>query len=70
MMAAMIKRALYCRWFHRWRMPRRVAAPVVSRDPSGSGQALVLSAGPHRNYCDACADTDYGSRAYKRWCAS
>ena len=76
MMAGMIKgvsialkRALWCRWFHRWRMPRRAAAPVVSRDPSG--QALRLTAGPRRSLCGACEGRDdYGGRAYRRWCAS
>ena len=63
-----LKRALWCRWFHRWHMPRRPAAAVTSRDPAGSA-ALRLSAGPGRTYCDACDGFDYG-RAYQRWLAS
>ena len=63
-----VKRALWCRWFHRWRMPRHIAPAVTSRDPAGSA-SLTLSAGPHRNCCDACDDFDYG-RAYRRWLAT
>ncbi len=63
-----LKRALWCRWFHRYRMPRRPAPAVVSSVPGNSG-ALRLSAGPHRNCCDACDDFGYG-RAYRKWLAS
>ena len=65
-----LKRSLWCRWFHRYRR-QHAPASVVSEDPSGSGASLVLiDGGFGRTCCDACADTDYGSRAYKRWCAS
>lgn len=64
-----LKRALWCRWFHRWHMPRRPES-VTSADPSGSGAYLVLTGGPHRDFCDACADAAPRSRAYDRWCAS
>ena len=67
-MNAALKRALWCRWFHRWRMPRRPAPAVTSSVPGSSG-ALRLSAGPARTSCDACHDTDYG-RAMRKWLAS
>ena len=63
-----LKRALWCRWFHRWHMPRYPAPAVTSRDPAGSA-SFTLSAGPHRSCCDACLDFDYG-RAHRRWLAS
>jgi hypothetical protein len=63
-----IKRALWCRWFHRWHMPRYPAPAVSGRDPAGSS-SFTLSAGPHRSCCDACRDFDYG-RAHRRWLAS
>jgi hypothetical protein len=65
-----LKRALWCRWFHRWHMPRHPAPPVVSRDPSESGQTLRLSAGPHRNCCDACTGEPFENRTYRKWLAS
>lgn len=67
-----LKRSLWCRWFHRYRRPRGFKpVSVRSEDPSGSGAALVLiDGGFGRTCCDACADTDYGTRAYKRWCVS
>ena len=68
-MTPALKRALWCRWFHRWHMPRRPES-VTSLDPDGSGAALVLTGGPHRNCCDACEDAAPRSRAYDRWCAS
>src|ERR1035441_3136356 len=40
-----IKRALWCRWFHRWHMPRYPAPAVSGRDPAGSS-SFTLSAGP------------------------
>jgi hypothetical protein len=63
-----LKRALWCRWFHRYRMPRHPAPAVTSRDPAGSA-SLTLSAGPSRTSCDACQDTSYG-RAMRKWLAS
>ncbi len=69
MTGAAVKRALWCRWFHRyrWRHGKRPQA-VVSTDP-GTGQSLRMTAGPGRTLCDACADRDYG-RALKQWLAS
>ena len=63
-----LKRALWCRWFRRWRMPRDPAPAVVSREPGGSA-SLRLSAGPSRNFCAACESYDYG-RCYRRWLTS
>jgi hypothetical protein len=64
-----LKRALWCRWFHRWRMDRRPAPPVTSTYP-GAGASLRMTAGPHRSFCDACEDVNYYSRAARRWEAS
>jgi hypothetical protein len=61
-----VKRALWCRWFHRWRMRRHVPDPVVSSVPGQPG-ALAMTAGPHRNFCGACEDHPYASRAARRW---
>jgi hypothetical protein len=61
-----LKRALWCRWFHRWRRSR--PSSVTSRDPS-AGASLTLTAGFGRDFCRACENTDYG-RAYRRWLAS
>ena len=62
-----LKRALWCRWFHRWHWPRGGKPPSVTS--AIGGQALRLSAGPGRSCCDACRDFDYG-RALRRWLAS
>jgi hypothetical protein len=62
-----VKRALWCRWFHRWHWPRGEHPASVTS--AAGGQALRLSAGPARTFCDACEDTGYG-RAYQKWLAS
>jgi hypothetical protein len=64
---AALKRALWCRWFHRYRW-RRGEKPA-SVTSSAGGQSLRFSAGPGRSCCDACAGHNYG-RAYRRWLAS
>lgn len=68
-MNAALKRALWCRWFHRYRMPRTQAAPVTSSIPGQPG-ALRLTAEPSRSLCDACEHHDYASRAARRWLTS
>lgn len=67
-MSPRLKRALWCRWFHRWRMARRPVSSVTSSIPGQPG-ALRLTAGPHRTSCDACDGHNYG-RAYQKWLAS
>jgi len=67
--SAAVKRALWCRWFHRFRMPRHPGPPVLTPGPEGG--MLVLHAGPHRASCGAChGREDYQSRAVRRWSAS
>ena len=65
-MSGALKRVLWCRWFHRYRMPRRPSVPVTSSVPGGTG-VLRMTAGPRRACCGACRDTDYASRAARRW---
>jgi hypothetical protein len=63
-----LKRALWCRWFHRWRWPSGGKPSSVTS--AIGGQALVLTAGPGRTCCDACRDTEPMTRAYRQWLAS
>ena len=68
--SAAVKRALWCRWFHRYRMPRRPEPPVLTPARDGGGGMLVMHAGPSRTCCDACEGREYESRAARRWSAS
>lgn len=68
-MTPALKRALWCRWFHRYR--RHVHDRIISEDPSGSGVAFIIGGVSFgRTFCDACEDAPPRSRAYDRWCAS
>ena len=61
-----LKRALWCRWWHRYRWQRTGKTTTARLD----GLALVLTAGPHRNCCWACENHPPMSRAYRKWLAS
>ncbi len=68
-MSPRLKRALWCRWFHRYRMPKPQPSPVTSSVPGQPG-ALRFTAGPGRDFCDACEHHDYATRAARRWLTS
>lgn len=55
-----LKRALWCRWFHRW---RRDLGSVPFQTTTGTAPWIMVI-GPtfRRTSCGACEDFDYGSR--------
>ena len=50
-----LKRSLWCRWFHRYRMSCPVPEAVTTVSPDGR-EAIRMSAGPGRSCCFACSD--------------
>ena len=63
-MTPALKRALWCRWFHRWHR-----APIPPPPPGTPPTAAIITSRFERRDCRACEDTDYG-RAYGRRYAS
>ena len=63
-MTPALKRALWCRWFHRW---HRVPIPVPP--PGTPSTAAIITSCFERRDCTACEDAGYG-RAYARRLAS
>ena len=68
-MRARIKRALWCRWFHRAHMPRKVQSRDFHPLSGVAGASLRMTAGPGRTFCWACENESsaYASRAARRW---
>ena len=56
-----LKRALWCRWFHRYHR-----APIPDPPPGTPPHAAIITSRFVRRWCRACEDADYGSCAGRR----